>query len=359
MRAISRWSYGSGSITSWKRQASHHITGQPGSIVKQVPYRPDSSLKQELSVKNLWPYKKMMASPLRSTPFCVLLKLLSWFAIQDQSKNVKLENNLCPCGELFADELRTLFPEGDDQGPFVVPTLDARSQILSVKDRRNGIGKLVFKLAPFEVDTHLPWCLLVCAFLVLLMKCCKGLSLKPARSGCDGRPFASPLFRRMAGRGALFRGFPFRWSLHIVLSVVHSIFTRAIRARCEDELLDVYIRPGNEAADFFFTAVWLQRSWSILIQDSQPARDLDSTCYNALIGEIATCSQMVPPFLECPMNLNGGRQRHTATWISSCGPTLQLETGRTSPTSNTAWRCTTGYIWLFPCRRTTLEHKRT
>ena len=29
-----------------------------------------------------------------------------------------------------------------------ISALDSRSQILSVKDRRNGIGKLVFKLAP-------------------------------------------------------------------------------------------------------------------------------------------------------------------------------------------------------------------
>ena len=26
---------------------------------------------------------------------------------------------------------------------------------------------------------------------------------------CDGRPLASPLFRRLVGRGAYFRGFPF------------------------------------------------------------------------------------------------------------------------------------------------------
>ena len=83
----------SGSITSWKRRALHHTRGQPGSTVMHVPYRPDLSLKQELSVKNLWPYFKMMASLMRSTPFCVLPKLLSWFAIQDQLKNVKLENN--------------------------------------------------------------------------------------------------------------------------------------------------------------------------------------------------------------------------------------------------------------------------
>ena len=44
-------------------------------------------------------------------------------------------------------------------------------------------------------------------------------SLKPARTGCDG--------------------------LHIVLPSVHGISMRAMRTRCEDELLDVYIRTGN------------------------------------------------------------------------------------------------------------------
>ena len=34
---------------------------------------------------------------------------------------------------------------------------------------------------------------------------------------CDGRPFASPLFYRLAGRGPFFRGFPFRWVLRLAL----------------------------------------------------------------------------------------------------------------------------------------------
>ena len=31
---------------------------------------------------------------------------------------------------------------------FIVPSLDARAQILSIVDRRNGVGKPVFKIAP-------------------------------------------------------------------------------------------------------------------------------------------------------------------------------------------------------------------
>ena len=49
----------------------------------------------------------------------------------------------------LAEELRILFPEGDAKGSFVVQALDAWSQILSIRDRRKGVGKLVFKLAPF------------------------------------------------------------------------------------------------------------------------------------------------------------------------------------------------------------------
>ena len=57
---------------------------------------------------------------------------------------------------VFADQLKILFPEGDDEGAFIVPALDARSQVLSIKDRSNGIGKPVFKLAPFwkRTDVH-------------------------------------------------------------------------------------------------------------------------------------------------------------------------------------------------------------
>ena len=36
-------------------------------------------------------------------------------------------------------------PNRDDEGAFIIPARDTRSH---VKDRRNGIGKPVFKLAP-------------------------------------------------------------------------------------------------------------------------------------------------------------------------------------------------------------------
>ena len=54
-------------------------------------------------------------------------------------------------GKQFAisrTNLKFLFPDGDDEGALIIPALDARSQNLSIKDRRNRIGNPVFKLAP-------------------------------------------------------------------------------------------------------------------------------------------------------------------------------------------------------------------
>ena len=65
-------------------------------------------------------------------------------------KTGKSENDLRPCGKVLAEQLKELFPEGDGAGAFIVPALNVRSQVLSIKDRRNGVGKPVFNLAPFE-----------------------------------------------------------------------------------------------------------------------------------------------------------------------------------------------------------------
>ena len=65
--------------------------------------------------------------------------------------------------------------------------------------------------------------LLICVFLVFQMECCTRSSLKAERPLCNGRPFASPLFRRLAGRGPFFRGFPFRWALQLTVSLARCL----------------------------------------------------------------------------------------------------------------------------------------
>ena len=91
----------------------------------------------------------------------------------------------------------------------------------------------------------------------------EGSSLKPARPLCDGRPFASPLFRRLAGRGALFRGFPFRWVLHFVLSLTRSVIVHDA-ASCSRE---------DSLSCLCFTALWLQQSQSILVRAGDSASE--------------------------------------------------------------------------------------
>ena len=55
-----------------------------------------------------------------------------------------------------------------------------------------------------EADKRLLLLHLICLFLVFHLKCCNGFSLKLTGLMCDGRPLASPLFRRLAGRGVFF-----------------------------------------------------------------------------------------------------------------------------------------------------------
>ena len=125
-----------------------------------------------------------------------------------------------------------------------------------------------------ETDSCLLLLLLICVFLVFLMECCNRSSLKPERPMCEGRPFASTLFRRLAGRGSFFRGFPFRWSLQWTVSL----------ARCLTYTVSCLL----------FTALWLHRSQSVLLQGIQPAKDINLICYKTLPTKSVTCLQVGP-----------------------------------------------------------------
>ena len=69
-----------------------------------------------------------------------------------QSKSLEdreIGKQFAPLCKVLAEQLKVLFPEGSDTGTFIVTALDVRSQVLGVEDRRNAVGKSVFKLAPF------------------------------------------------------------------------------------------------------------------------------------------------------------------------------------------------------------------
>ena len=139
------------------------------------------------------------------SPFCSVKTTIS--VRQTKSLEDREGQQFSLLWRVFADQLKILFPEGDDEGAFIVPALDARSQVLSIKDRSNGIGKPVFKLAPFgsgQMFTLVAPDLSVAGIPDGVLQ---RVLLKPTRSMCDGRPFA-PFFRRLACRGPLFCGFP-------------------------------------------------------------------------------------------------------------------------------------------------------
>ena len=113
---------------------------------------------------------------------------------------------------------------------------------------------------------------------------------------CDGRPFASPLFRRLAGRGDLFRGFPFRWVLHLALSLTRSITVHVATPFSREDPLSECSRPCDILSCLCFTALWLQQGQSILVQENQPAKDINLTCFKTFPIKATTCLQVGP----CP-----------------------------------------------------------
>ena len=151
-----------------------------------------------------------MNSPLCCTNSTITVR--QYRSIEDR----EIGKQFVPLWRELADQLKVLFPDGDDEGVFFLPALDARSQILSIKDSRNGIGKLVFKFAPLGSGQTLLLLHLICLLLAFRLRCCNGFSLKLTGLMCDGRTLASPLFRRIAGRGVFFFFVLFRLFLRLV-----------------------------------------------------------------------------------------------------------------------------------------------
>ena len=61
--------------------------------------------------------------------------------------------------------------------------------------------------------------------------------------------------------------------------MIRSISLHVIETCSEENLLDECIRACGNATSLFFTALWLQQSHSLLVQEIQPSRNVDLTCY--------------------------------------------------------------------------------
>ena len=63
-----------------------------------------------------------------------------------------------PCGESWLTMVRVgcqVRASSLMEGAFIIPALDAHSHVLSIRCRRNGFGKLVFKVAFLKADSRL------------------------------------------------------------------------------------------------------------------------------------------------------------------------------------------------------------
>ena len=247
---------------------------------------------------------------------------------------------------------------------------EMRSTDASCSLTETALENLCSNLPLLEAPSCLHLLHLTCLFLVFLLKCCNGSSLKPALPMCDGRPFASPLFRRLAGRGAFFRGFLFRWILHLVPSLTRSVI--ASRSR---KILYVNVWPMWHIVVLLLFCLWLQRSQSLLVQEIQSAKDIywpdlfqdvpDQSRHmltrRAHVLGLA-CGSLCKIWSIRTFFLSWSSQRRTTTRRSSSLHTFPLETEYSSTTtpSTTAY-CRLGWMWSFPCRRSAvyyLEHQR-
>ena len=249
-------------------------------IAKQVPCRSGLFLKHEPNVKTLLLDIKMMVSPMQLTVHSAAPIQLS------------REREL-------ADQLKVLFPDGDDEGAFIIPALDARSHVLSIKNRRNGVGKPVLKLASLgsgQTFTLVAPELSVPGISPKVLQ--RVLSLKPSRSMCDGRLFASSPFCRLACRGALVRSFPFRWVLHFVLSLTRGVVLHDSACCSREDSFDEYGRPCDTLSCLLFSALWLRCNQS----ETPSAKDTDMTCSKMLRIKATTCLQVGPMSLDWPVD---------------------------------------------------------
>ena len=164
----------------------------------------------------------------------------------------------------MSTKLQENFPERDAKDFFIFPALDARSQVLSILDSRNGVEKPVFKLAHPDTNSRLILLLLTCAFQTfLLMMSCDMSFAKPTswfrmvRPLCDCHSFASSPFRHLASRGSPFRGFPSWWAMQFAISLARCLTLQDSAPRYREGSQYEFGRPHDTLSCLFYTALWL------------------------------------------------------------------------------------------------------
>ena len=113
-----------GSIVFGKTPTCQPSTNLSEFIAKQVLCRSGLYWKHQPNVKTLLLDTRMMVSFVKLTVPSAAPIQLSLSANPDHLKTERSVNNLRPCGEKLSDQLKILFPDGDDEGAFIVPALE-------------------------------------------------------------------------------------------------------------------------------------------------------------------------------------------------------------------------------------------
>ena len=154
---------------------------------------------------------------------------------------------------------------------------------------------------------------------------------------CDGRSLASPLFRRLAGRGAFFCGFPFRSVLHFVLSLTRGVALHDSISCSREDSLDECGRPCDTLSCLLFSALWLPCNQSVLVQETQSAKNLDLTCFKTFPFTAVTCVQVGPMSLDWPVD-PFARFDHSRSSLPPEVPSGEQQLGAFPASTNSRWR---------------------
>ena len=151
----------------------------------------------------------------------------------------------------------------------------------SFKIEDAGLENLCSSLPPSEVD-KLFFTMLhpTSVFLVSLLKCCNRFSLNLTRPLCRLFAFSPPcLFAAWRVEAPFFRGFPCRLVLHVVLSLTRRVIVHDATTFSREESLYECGHPVDALSCLFFSALLVQQSQSLSVQEIQSAKDIDLTCF--------------------------------------------------------------------------------
>ena len=182
-----------------------------------------------------------------------------------------------PLWKVLADQHKILFPDGDDEGVFIQRWMLAHKSSAS-KSAETESKNRFSNIDPLGSGQTFTLVHLICLFLVFRLRCYNGFSLKPTGLMCDGRPLASPLLRRLAGRGAFFGSFLFRWVLRLAALLIRGFTLFESSTYSREDSLDDCPRPCDPLSCLLFSALWLRCNQSILVQETPSMKDVNLIC---------------------------------------------------------------------------------